>query len=147
MNPDEMAVIAVGGNLSGDYPSSEALLEAAIDHFGQAELPVVRRSGWWRSAAWPDSGAPEYLNAVILVETKLEPQSMLARLLALEAAFGRRRGVQNAPRTLDLDIVLFDDRVVNTAELVVPHPGLADRAFWQRELAALRHSLMGHLDE
>jgi len=147
MNPDEMAVIAVGGNLSGDYPSSEALLEAAIDQFGQAELPVVRRSGWWRSAAWPDAGAPDYLNAVILVETKLEPEAVLARLLALEAAFGRRRGVQNAPRTLDLDLIAHGRRVVASPGLTLPHPRAHERLFVMGPLAEIApgwtHPILG----
>lgn len=90
---------------------------------------------------------PAYLNQMIAVETTLQPVELLGRLRDIETAAGRVRGTHWDSRTLDLDIVLFDDRVVNTVELVVPHPGLADRAFWQRELATLRRSLTGHTDE
>jgi len=137
MNPNEMAVVAVGGNLAGDYPSSEALLEAALIRFGQAGLPVARRSGWWRSAAWPDIAAPEYRNGVILVETKLEPQAVLAALLAIEAAFGRVRGEANAPRTLDLDLIAHGRAVANRPGLILPHPRAHERLFVMGPLAQI----------
>lgn len=66
---DEAVVLALGGDLAGDYPSLEALLEAALSSFPRAGMRVLRRSGWWRSAAWPDPSAPAYLNGVAIVET------------------------------------------------------------------------------
>ena len=80
---DEAIILAVGGNLAGDYPSLEVLLEAALSAFLGAGLRVVQRSGWWRSAAWPDPGAPAYLNGVALVETELSPRALLEQLLAI----------------------------------------------------------------
>ena len=100
-------MIALGGNLTGDYGSSEALLEAALARFDQAGLPVLRRSGWWRSAAWPDPSQPEYRNAVAIVETRLEPRSVLHTLFSIEAEFNRERTARNAARTLDLDLMFF----------------------------------------
>ena len=84
---------------------------------------------------------PPYLNQMIAVETTLEPSELLGRLQQIEAAAGRLRVSRWGSRTLDLDIVLFGDRVVSTAELVLPHPGLANRPFWQRELAELERAL------
>jgi 2-amino-4-hydroxy-6-hydroxymethyldihydropteridine diphosphokinase len=75
---------------------------------------------------------------MLAVETSIDPESLLARLHAIEADAGRNRSDRWASRTLDLDIVLFGDRVLNSVDLIVPHPGLADRPFWQRELAELR---------
>jgi len=137
MDPNEVAVIALGGNLAGDFPSSEALLEAALSRFGQAGLPVVRRSGWWRSAAWPDTSGPEYRNGIVLVETKLAPQAVLDRLLAIEVDFGRARGRANAPRTLDLDLVAHGRTVIDRPGLVLPHPRAHERLFVMGPLAQI----------
>jgi 2-amino-4-hydroxy-6-hydroxymethyldihydropteridine diphosphokinase len=78
---------------------------------------------------------------MIAVETSLDPDTLLARLQTIETEAGRVRSSRWAPRTLDLDIVLFDDRVVNSETLIIPHPGLAERPFWQRELAELRTAM------
>ena len=77
---DEAIILALGGNLAGDYPSLEALLEAALSAFLGAGIRVMQRSGWWRSAAWPDPRAPAYLNGVVVVETELGPHALMDRL-------------------------------------------------------------------
>ena len=140
----EIAYIALGSNL-GDR---RAYLDRARDAI--ARIPECRVVGVTDVEETEPLGGlaqPAYLNQMIAVETTLEPVELLGRLRDIETAAGRVRGTRWESRTLDLDIVLYDDRVVNTAELVVPHPGLADRAFWQRELATLRRSLIGHGDE
>ncbi len=146
-NPDDMTIIAVGGNLAGEYPSSEELLTAALAGFGQAGLPVVRRSGWWRSAAWPDPSGPEYRNAVVLVETRHDPGESLRRLLALEARFGRSRGLRNASRTLDLDLIAHGRTLVKQCRLILPHPRAHERLFVMGPLAEVapewRHPVLG----
>jgi 2-amino-4-hydroxy-6-hydroxymethyldihydropteridine diphosphokinase len=134
---DEAIVLALGGNLAGDYPSLEALLEAALSAFLRAGLRVVRRSNWWRSAAWPDPGAPAYLNGVAIVETNLAPRDLLTELLALEAAFGRSRTQANAPRTLDLDLIAYGRRVIGEPGLTVPHPRAHERLFVMGPLAEI----------
>ena len=78
-----------------------------------------------------------YLNQMVLLETALEPAELLVHLHAIESERGRERRIRWGPRTLDLDIVRFGDRVVHDAALVIPHPELANRPFWQRELAEL----------
>jgi 2-amino-4-hydroxy-6-hydroxymethyldihydropteridine diphosphokinase len=130
-------VLALGGNLAGDYPSLEALLEAALSSFPRAGLRIVRRSGWWRSAAWPDPSQPAYLNGVAIVETTLSPGEVLPGILALEAAFGRKRGAANAPRTLDIDLVAYGRQVIDAPALVVPHPRAAERRFVMGPLAEI----------
>jgi 2-amino-4-hydroxy-6-hydroxymethyldihydropteridine diphosphokinase len=80
---------------------------------------------------------PKYLNQMVLVETVLTLASLLTELRAIEARHGRDRTIIRGPRTLDLDIVWADGVIVTSAELLVPHPGLTNRAFWQRELAEL----------
>jgi 2-amino-4-hydroxy-6-hydroxymethyldihydropteridine diphosphokinase len=139
--------VALGGNLAGDYASSEALLEAALARFPQAGLPVLARSGWWRSAAWPDPTGPEYRNGVAVVEAHAGPQAVLQALLTIERAFGRTRNAQNAPRTLDLDLIAYGRRVIDGSGLVIPHPRAHERRFVMGPLAEIapgwRHPVSG----
>jgi len=81
-----------------------------------------------------------YLNQMVLLETALEPSALLDHLQAIERERGRERLVRWGPRTLDLDIVRFGDRVVHQPQLTIPHPGLPHRDFWLRELAELEAS-------
>jgi 2-amino-4-hydroxy-6-hydroxymethyldihydropteridine diphosphokinase len=75
---------------------------------------------------------------MVALETTLTPRELLDRLQSIESAEGRLRRERWASRTLDLDIVCFDSQAVSDSDIEVPHPGLADRDFWQRELAELR---------
>jgi 2-amino-4-hydroxy-6-hydroxymethyldihydropteridine diphosphokinase len=134
---DGAIVLALGGNLAGDYPSLEALLEAAVSALPGAGLSVVRRSSWWRSAAWPDPGQPAYLNGVALVETALSPREFLRAVQTIEASFGRVRTAQNAARTLDLDLIAYGRRVIAAPGLVVPHPRAHERLFVMGPLAEI----------
>jgi 2-amino-4-hydroxy-6-hydroxymethyldihydropteridine diphosphokinase len=88
----------------------------------------------------PPQGA--YLNAVVRVETALAPRALLDALLAIERAAGRERGARNAARTLDLDLLLYGDCIVDEPGLIVPHPRLAERAFVLEPLAALAPGLV-----
>jgi 2-amino-4-hydroxy-6-hydroxymethyldihydropteridine diphosphokinase len=130
-------ILALGGNLAGDYPSLEALLEAALLELPRAGLPPLRRSNWWRSAAWPDPRDPPYLNGVTIVEAGLGPREVLAATHALELEFGRARGVANAPRTLDIDLIAYGRQVIDEPGLVVPHPRAAERRFVMGPLAEI----------
>ena len=140
-------VVALGSNLAGDYVSSEALLEAALAALGDAGLPVLARSAWWRSAAWPDPAGPEYRNGVAIVDAPAGPEATLQALLRVEAGFNRRRGELNAPRTLDLDLIAYGRQVIDTPALVLPHPRAHERLFVMGPLAAIvpawRHPVLG----
>lgn len=147
MDPDEIIVVALGGNLAGDFVSSEALLEAAVAKLVEAKLPVLARSGWWRSAAWPDPSGPEYRNGVALVEANCGPEALMNTLFQVEAAFRRVRSSRNAPRTLDLDLIAYGRRVMDTPGLVLPHPRAHERLFVMGPLAEIapnwRHPVLG----
>lgn len=113
-----------------------------------SDIKVVGRSRLYRSQAWPDPADPEFVNAVIAVETELEPGALLDRLHALEATFGRERREPNAPRTLDLDIVDYGGRVSSPGDRpILPHPRMGDRAFVLLPLADVapkwRHPVSG----
>src|SRR4051812_21050576 len=104
---DQAIIVALGSNLSGQYDSPRALLEAAVEALAENGLVPTHLSHWWRSSAWPDPADPPYLNGVAIIETGLSPAEVLGRLHAVEAAFGRDRGPTNAPRTLDLDLIAY----------------------------------------
>jgi 2-amino-4-hydroxy-6-hydroxymethyldihydropteridine diphosphokinase len=147
MNMDEAVIVALGGNLALEGQAVQAVLELAAGRLAGAGLRPLKRSGWWRSAAWPDPTQPAYLNAVAWVETALEPGAVLAALLEIESAFGRRRSVPNAPRTLDLDLIAYGRRVIAEPGLILPHPRAADRLFVMGPLAEIapdwRHPVTG----
>jgi 2-amino-4-hydroxy-6-hydroxymethyldihydropteridine diphosphokinase len=104
---------------------------AELRHLGE----VVAVSGVWETA--PIGGPPQddYLNAVVVVRTVLGPVPLMQRLLAIEAAAGRERGEHSAPRTLDLDLLLYGDAEIDAPGLTVPHPRMHERRFVLEPLA------------
>lgn len=134
---DNAVVIALGSNLPGRFDSCEALLEGAVEALTDVGLTVTARSGWWRSAAWPDPADPPFLNGVVLVETALDPASTLEMLHDLEDAFGRQRASANAPRTLDLDLIAYGRTISSAPGPVTPHPRAHQRLFVMGPLAQI----------
>jgi len=124
------AYIGLGGNVSSVAGPPEKTLAAAVARLG-AVGRVVARSGLYSTAPVGYAEQPRFVNAVVGLETSLDAGALLKKLLEIEREFGRDRsaGVPNGPRTLDLDLLLYDERVLNEAGLVVPHPRLAERAF------------------
>ena len=119
------AYIGIGANL-GDAQKS---VRQAIDRLsGLPKTRLVRQSSLFRTAPI-DAGGDDYVNAVACVKTQLEAHELLAQLQAIENEFGRERPYVNAPRTLDLDILLYGNRQIDSASLTVPHPRLTQRAF------------------
>ncbi len=128
-----LVYVGLGANL-GERQAALRKALATID-----ELPstrVMRVSPLYGSAP-VDAGGPDYLNAVAELTTTLAPQALLSALQTIELSAGRERPYRNAPRTLDLDILWFGDRVIDTPTLTVPHPRMAERAFVLRPLADL----------
>jgi 2-amino-4-hydroxy-6-hydroxymethyldihydropteridine diphosphokinase len=121
-----VAYVGIGSNLDG--PRSHVL--AAFEELGQ--LPhtrVVKRSSLYRSAPVGYAAQPDFVNAVARLETGLAAERLLAELRAIEARHGRRRGFRDAPRTLDLDILLYGELALRTPQLEIPHPRMHERAF------------------
>lgn len=128
-------VVALGSNLRGDYASTQALLEAAVQAIEGAGLRVLAKSRWWRSQAWPEPADPPFLNGVCLVETAMGPRETLQTLHRLEQEFGRDRDRPNAPRTLDLDLIAHGRTLATTP--MVPHPRAHERRFVMGPLAEI----------
>ena len=101
------------------------------------ETNLLRESAIEETAPLGGMQQPAYLNQMVLLETGLEPRALLQACQAIEQQEGRARTEHWGPRTLDLDIVEFGSRRVTDSDLIIPHPELSNRDFWQRELAEL----------
>jgi len=120
------AYIGLGANLA----EPRAQLAAAFDELGGLPLTrLVARSSLYRSAPLGYAEQPDFVNAVARVETGLPPERLLAALHEIETRHGRERSFPNAPRTLDLDLLLYGDRPIERADLRLPHPRMHERAF------------------
>jgi 2-amino-4-hydroxy-6-hydroxymethyldihydropteridine diphosphokinase len=132
------AWIGLGANL-GD--ARETVLAAARAIADWDEGARMRLSPLYRSAPI-DAGGPDFFNAVAAIDTRLSPEAVLDKLQALEMAFGRERPYRNAPRTLDLDLLLHGHARLDTPRLTLPHPRLHLRAFVLRPLLDLAPDLI-----
>ncbi|MEJ2470054.1 MAG: 2-amino-4-hydroxy-6-hydroxymethyldihydropteridine diphosphokinase [Desulfuromonadales bacterium] len=138
------AYLGLGSNLGNRL----AFLRSGRDTLTDgSDIVLLQAAGIYETEAIggpPDN--PKFLNTVLAIETALEPRQLLARCLAVEDEFGRSRPVRWAPRTLDIDILLYADRVVCEEDLVIPHPRLQERAFvlapLQEIAAAFRHPVL-----
>lgn len=134
----EVAYIAVGSNL-GDREKHLAFAVEAISRLPGTR--VLDATAPEQTAPFGAPGQGPYLNQMIAVDTELAPHDLLAALQDIERRAGRTREVRWGARTLDLDIVRYGNRVITDDTLVLPHPGLAQRDFWQRELRALENTV------
>lgn len=127
MRPIRQAVIAIGSNLGDRHARLQGAVSALED---TPEVQVVAISSVYETEP---VGAPEgsepFLNAVVLIDTTLTVHTLLDRALAIEDAFGRERGEPNAPRTLDVDVIVVGARVADDEQLVLPHPRAHERGF------------------
>jgi 2-amino-4-hydroxy-6-hydroxymethyldihydropteridine diphosphokinase len=131
----DIAYIALGSNL-GDRAAHLEHARRALAALPRSRL--LRASSVEETAPIGEVPQGAYLNQMVALETTLTPRELLDALHAIERAAGRVRTVRWGPRTLDLDIVLLAEQTVNEPDLVVPHPQLPHRDFWQRELAELK---------
>jgi len=128
------AYVALGANLDDPQATVRAALEAL------AALPqsrLVASSSLYRTAPVGLAGQPDFINAVAALDTALDADALLDELFAIERRFGRIRAEKNGPRTLDLDLLLYDDLVRDTLHLHLPHPRLHLRAFVVAPLAEI----------
>ncbi len=130
-----MILIGVGGNLPSHFGPPEKGLPHALEMLGRQGVRVARASPWYGAHAVPASSQPDFVNGAVRVETGLPPAALLGKLLDIEALFGRIRGGANAARTLDLDLLAYNDICLGGAMeaegpiLQLPHPRLHVRAF------------------
>jgi len=121
-----LAYVGIGSNLG--EPAKQ--VESAFEELGRIrQTSLAARSSLYRSQPVGYADQPEFFNAVAALETSLEPLELLRELQAIEARHGRRRSFANAPRTLDLDLLLHGQAVVRRPELALPHPRMHQRCF------------------
>ena len=121
-----IAYVGLGSNLQDPVRQVETALHE-LDRLPSTR--VVKRSSLYRTAPVGYADQPEFVNAVAQLDTGLPAEALLDELQGLEARHGRKRSFPNAPRTLDLDLLLFGDLVLQTERLTVPHPRMRERAF------------------
>ncbi len=137
------AYVALGSNLGNPVTA----VEDAIDAMAALRGSLLKAmSSLYRTAPVGLKHQPDFINAVVALDTRLGPHELLDELFAVEARFGRERSVKNAPRTLDLDLLLHGDTVLNDSELTLPHPRMHERAFVLAPLAEIAPNLIvpGH---
>ena len=127
------SMILLGANL-GDRSLT---LQRAIDLIAERIGPVVRQSGLYETAPWGITDQPAYLNQVLVVETNLEPEAVLARTQAIEQELGRVRLEKWGARVIDIDILYYDQLILQTDTLTIPHPYLHQRRFTLVPLAEI----------
>ena len=132
------AYVGIGSNL--DEP-----LKQVNDAFDELEqIPhsrVVKRSSLYKSTPVGFAQQPDFVNAVAQLETGISADRLLGELQAIEARHGRQRSFANAPRTLDLDLLLFENLALKTERLTVPHPRMHERAFVLKPLLELSRNI------
>lgn len=133
-----IAYIGIGANL-GD--AQAAVLQAVRDLNTLPQTALLRASSLYRSAP-VDANGPDFINAVAQVQTELSALDLLHELQRLEQRAGRERPYRNAPRTLDLDLLLHGNLLLNETELTLPHPRMKERAFVLLPLAEIAPGLV-----
>ena len=131
--PAAQAYIGLGANLG----VPRAALREAIEALAALPDTSLRAASSFYRTAPVDAVGPDFLNAVVQLDTRLAPHALLAALQRIEQTHGRERPYRNAPRTLDLDLLLYGGQVIDTPTLTVPHPRLHERAFVLLPLAEI----------
>lgn len=132
------AYIGIGANLG----AAEATVRSALAALAALPGCALRRASSLYRSAPVDATGPDFINAVVELDTACSPEALLAALQGVEQAFGRQRPYPNAPRTLDLDLLLYGDTVLHTPALTLPHPRLHLRAFVLQPLLELAPDLV-----
>ena len=133
--------LLIGGNL-GDRLSNLDMAKTAIS---QSVGKIIIHSSIYETAPWGNDNQPMYLNQVLLVDTILAPSQLMQKLLEIEASMGRVRNGVNQPRSIDLDILYFNDQIINEEHLIIPHPRIHFRKFVLIPLNEIESNLMDPL--
>ena len=136
------AFVALGSNLAGDLDSPKNQVSRAFQAIDQLpKTTLVQQSSLYQSAPIGYVNQPDFINAVAEIKTQLSPENLLDALLNIEHEAGRERPFANAPRVLDCDLLLYDDVVLHTEKLTLPHPRMYERAFVLLPLAEIAPDL------
>lgn len=117
--------LLLGSNLGKRHKQLALAKKKLVKSLG----PLQRESRIYETAAWGKRNQPDFLNQVLILHTKKDPATCMKLILEIEQLLGRTRTVKNAARTIDIDILYYNKDVVNTIDLVIPHPAIPDRRF------------------
>jgi 2-amino-4-hydroxy-6-hydroxymethyldihydropteridine diphosphokinase len=130
------AAIALGSNLASEFGDREANLREAVRRLGElGDVKAVSQFYDTEPVGYLDQ--PRFLNAAVVLETELEPVELMRALLDIEKSMGRERVIAKGPRVIDLDLLLYGEHVMSTAELTLPHPEMQERRFVLEPLAEI----------
>jgi 2-amino-4-hydroxy-6-hydroxymethyldihydropteridine diphosphokinase len=127
------AYIGLGSNLGNRKQNCEN----AISLLKENRITVLKRSTMFETAPWGIKDQPKFINMAIKIDTILEPEDLLSLLKEIESAIGRTQTFRWGPRIIDLDILLYDNSIINTNTVKIPHPGIKDRDFVLRPLSEI----------
>jgi 2-amino-4-hydroxy-6-hydroxymethyldihydropteridine diphosphokinase len=130
--------LLLGSNLG----NRQLFLEQAIVHIEAEAGQALKMSSVYESPSWGKTDAPAYLNQVIYLQTSLNPRALLKTVLTIEQVLGREREEKWGPRTIDIDILFYDELIINENDLKVPHPELHKRGFTMVPLAEIAPDLI-----
>jgi 2-amino-4-hydroxy-6-hydroxymethyldihydropteridine diphosphokinase len=119
------AYLLTGGNLGDKAKNMEQCRFLVEKTCGK----ILRKSSVYETSAWGKTDQPDYLNQVLLIDTPLSPEQLLSVLLGVEKEMGRYRGEKYGPRIIDIDILLYNDEVIDEFRLTIPHPRMQERRF------------------
>ena len=128
------AFIALGSNLQNPQEQIQFALQTIAN---APDIELIKSSSLYQTAPVGYDNQPDFINAVAEISTKLSPLALMRILLKIEASQGRERPFPNAPRVIDLDLLLYDDVVIETEELTLPHPRMSGRGFVMLPLAEI----------
>jgi 2-amino-4-hydroxy-6-hydroxymethyldihydropteridine diphosphokinase len=132
------AYLLTGGNLGNrlnNLIDADKLIE---QYCGK----IAQRSSVYKTAAWGFTDQPDFYNQALEIETKLSPKELIQQLLKIERQMGRKRDVKLGPRTIDIDILLFNNKIIQQPRLTIPHPRLQERRFALTPLAEIAPGIM-----
>ncbi len=115
--------------LGSNMGNSKARLYKAIQHLEKQIGNVTRQSSLYATGAWGNTKQPDFLNQVIIIETKFSALQTMQTILKIEKKMGRVRTIKNAPRIIDIDILFFNNEIIDQKELIIPHPQIQNRRF------------------
>ena len=115
--------------LGSNIGNSKKQLLKAQKYLGKRIGFLIHKSSLYQTAAWGDRDQPDFINQIVVINTLLDAQSCIEKILGIEHDMGRIRTKKNAPRVIDIDILFFNREIINLENLVVPHPALQDRRF------------------
>ena len=125
--------LLTGGNLGNRLQNLSQASGLIEKHCGK----IIQASSVYKTAAWGFADQPDFYNQALQLETLLSPKKLMTELLEIEKEMGRKRKLKNGPRIIDIDILLMDDIIINSKDLIIPHPRLAQRRFALTPLAEI----------